>query len=190
MPDPEIILWSKVRTGDKQAFGELFHNYYPVLCLLSKRYTHDMTTAREVVQDIFIYLWEHRQELEITTSVKSYLAQAVRYNSIRRHDSDRKARVLVVVIPEPVNTNEFHDHLEYAELQNSILKAVESLPEQCHNVFSMSRFEKMSYREIANSLNISVKTVEAHISKALRMIQKHLDTIELLLLILLTGEYL
>ena len=70
MPDIDIFLWSKVKTGDKEAFQVLFEKYYSVLGLLSKRYTHDLTKAREIIQALFIYLWEHRNELNISVSLK------------------------------------------------------------------------------------------------------------------------
>lgn len=173
MQDQELFLWSRVMEDDSRAFEILFRKYYPVLCLLSKRYTHDMTTSREVVQDIFIYLWEQRKELEISTSLKSYLSAAVRYNSIRRLNDYHKVIILTDKLPD--NSRELHDHLEYAELQTSILEAIETLPEQCRKVFIMSRFDELKYSEIAQQLKLSVKTIEAHISKALRLIQAHMD---------------
>ena len=116
-------MWSKVQEGDEDAFKFLFLKYYQVLCLLSKQYTHDMTTAREVLQDIFVYLWEHRQKININTSFKSYLSQAVRFNSIRRLNNDKKSGIRMDIIPEPENNNEFYDFMEYAELQKNILEA-------------------------------------------------------------------
>lgn len=120
MHDCELILWNRVRADDTKAFESLFKQYYPKMCLFANRYTHDITTSREIVQDVFIHLWEHRKELEIRSSFRSYLASAVRYNSIRRLGNN-KATTLMDILPEP--DQEFHDHLEYAELQAAILKA-------------------------------------------------------------------
>ena len=173
MSDGDLLLWSRIKEDDTRSFEDLFRKFYPVLCLLSRRYTHDMTTSREVVQDIFIHLWEQRKELEITTSLKSYLSAAVKYNSIRRLNDYRKVIILTDKLPE--NSEELFDHLEYAELQASILEAIETLPDQCRKVFIMSRFDQLKYAEIASQLRLSVKTIEAHISKALRLIQDHLD---------------
>jgi RNA polymerase sigma-70 factor, ECF subfamily len=175
MKDPEIFLWLRVKAGDKNAFKILFEMHYPTLCLLSNRYILDITTAREVVQDIFINIWERREILDIQTSLKSYLHQAVRFNSIRRLDNDKKNGILMATVPDSGPDPEFHDHLEYAELQNCILEAVELLPGQCQKVFKLSRFERLTYNEIAGQMNLSVKTVEAHISKALRLIQDYLN---------------
>jgi RNA polymerase sigma-70 factor (ECF subfamily) len=188
MPDLELILWSRVRHDDSKAFEILFRKHYPVLCLLSRGYTHDITTSREIVQDIFIHLWEYRQELDITTSIKSYLSSAVKYNSIRRMENDKKGAIRMDVLPE--QDQEFFDHLEYAELQAMILEAIESLPDQCKKVFIMSRFDQLKYSEIAQCLALSVKTVEAHISKALHLIQDHLNRSLITLLILQIYKYL
>lgn len=173
MSENDLLQWSRIKEDDAKAFEDLFRKFYPVLCLLSRRYTHDMTTSREVVQDIFIYLWEQRKEVEITTSFKSYLSAAVKYNSIRRLNDYRKVIFLTDKLPD--NSQELYDHLEYAELQASILEAIETLPDQCRKVFIMSRFDQLKYSEIAMQLRLSVKTIEAHISKALRMIQDHMD---------------
>jgi RNA polymerase sigma-70 factor, ECF subfamily len=174
MADIDIVLWNKIKSGDKSTFEILFHSYYPSLCLFAKRYTHDMALAREVVQDLFVYLWEHREELTIHNSIKSYLYRAVRFNTIRRMENEKKLGIRLDSIPEPTD-QEFNDHLEYAELQSSILVAIEALPDQCKYIFKLSRFEHLKYSEIAEKLNLSVKTVEAQISKALRLIHQSLN---------------
>jgi RNA polymerase sigma-70 factor, ECF subfamily len=174
MADIDIVLWNKIKSGEKGTFEILFQSYYPPLCLFAKRYTHDMTLAREVVQDLFVYLWEHREDLSIHNSLKSYLYRAVRFNAIRRIENEKKLGIRMDIMPES-NDSEFNDHLEYAELQSSILCAIEALPNQCQNIFKLSRFEQLKYSEIAEKLNLSVKTIEAQISKALRMIHESLD---------------
>jgi RNA polymerase sigma-70 factor (ECF subfamily) len=175
MPDMDLFLWSKVKTGDKEAFQLLFEKYYSVLCLLSKRYTHDLNKSREIIQSLFIYLWERRNELSIAVSLKSYLFQAVKFNSIRYLKNDRKIGIRMDTFPEADQDKEFFDHIEYAELQGKILETIDSLPEQCQKVFKMSRFEQLKYTDIAQRLDISVKTVESHISKAIRILQDNLN---------------
>ncbi len=153
----------------------LFEKYYSVLCLLSKRYTHDLAKAREITQALFICLWEHRNELNISVSLKSYLHQAVKFNSIRYLRNDRNIGIRMDKFPEADHDKEFFDHIEYAELQGKILETIDSLPDQCQKVFKMSRFEQLKYTDIAQQLDISVKTVESHISKALRILQENLN---------------
>lgn len=175
MPDIDLLLWGKVKSGNREAFEILFRKYYPMLCLFSRRFTDDMEIAREVMQDLFIYLWEHRAEIEIKVSLKSYLLSAVRFNSIRRAQKERRGDISIDSISEISNDAVFHDHLEYAELQEKIMEAIAGLPDQCKRVFMLSRDKQLKYSEIAHQLQISVKTVEAHISKALRLIQIHLE---------------
>lgn len=173
--DIDLFLWSKVKTGDKESFELLFDKYYTLLCLLSKRYTHDISAAREIIQNLFIYLWEHRVELNITISLKAYLLRAVKYNSIRYIEKDRKIGIRMNSFPDTDHDTEFIDHIEYAELQEKILETIDALPDQCKKVFKMSRFEQLKYADIAQRLAISVKTVESHITKALRILQEKLQ---------------
>ncbi len=174
-PEIDLFLWSKVKQGDKEAFELLFNKYYSVLCILSKRYTDDISASREIIQNLFITLWEHRADLNITTSLKSYLFQAAKFNSIRYVEKDRKNGLHLHEMPEPEQDKAFFDPIEYAELQGKILETIETLPEQCKRVFTMSRFEQLKYADIAKKLEISVKTVESHISKALRILEHNLS---------------
>ena len=182
MTGEDLLIWSRVQDDDPKAFEALFRKYFHTLCLLSKRYTRDITTSREVVQDLFIHLWENRKELEIKTSFRSYMASAVRFNSIRRIRNDNKVVIFTDLLPD--NSQELNDHLEYAELQAAIIRAIEGLPHQCRKVFELSRFELLKHSEIASRLEISVKTVEAHIGKALKHIQQEVGSIFTLLVLL------
>jgi RNA polymerase sigma-70 factor, ECF subfamily len=173
MPDIDLLIWDRVKSGDAGAYEILFRKYYAGLCLFAKQYTLDMSLAKEVVQDLFLYLWEYRRELAIHTSVKSYLYRAVRFNSIRKHENERKWIIPMDMLPES-DDGDFFDNMEYAELQEKILDAIESLPEQCQKIFKLSRFEQMKYAEIATHLNLSVKTIEAQMSKALKIVQQAL----------------
>ena len=173
-PDIDLFLWSKVRQGDKEAFELLFNKYHACLCILAKRYTGDLSMAREIIQNLFIYLWEHKATLNVNTSLKLYLFQATKFNSIRFLAKDRKNGIQVDDYPETEHEL-FVDHVEYAELQSMILETIDSLPDQCKKVFTMSRFEQLKYADIAKKLEISIKTVESHISKALRVLEHNLS---------------
>lgn len=176
MADIDLLLWNKVKSGDTEAYELLFRKYYPSLCLFAKRYVNDMDTAREVIQDLFIYLWEQRKELTVRQSFKSYVFRAAQYNCIRRKENDRKTGVPMSVLPETTYEDvTFHNNLEYAELKEKIMESIDGLPEQCQKVFRLSRFDQLKYSEIALQLGISVKTVETQISKAMRMIQQSVD---------------
>lgn len=178
-------LWENVKLGDIKSYELLFRQYYPALCIFAKKYTNDLTTAREIIQDLFIHLWEHRERLRINTSFKAYIYQAARFNSIRRIENARLSNITLDEIPEP--ESEFYDFMEYAELQEQILKAIESLPPQCNKIFKLSRFEQLTYIQIAKQLNLSVKTIEAQISKALRIIQHSIEGYLFLLIYFFTS---
>ena len=114
MPDVDLLLWNKVKSGDDASYEILFRRYYPGLCLFAQKYTNDMVTAREVVQDLFIDLWEFRNDLSVTRSFKSYLFTAVKFNSIRRMQNDKKLWTSMDILPEPEDA-QFTDLLEMAD---------------------------------------------------------------------------
>jgi RNA polymerase sigma-70 factor (ECF subfamily) len=171
MPEIDLLLWNKIKSGDSSSYELLFQKYYHLLCLFSKRYTNNFDLSREIVQDLFVHLWENRIDLNISVSLRSYLLTAVKYNSLRRVQNNRKQGICLDPLPD-IETVEFQDNLEYAELQERLSAAIDSLPHQCQKIFKMSRYEHLKYSEIANTLGISVKTVEAQISKALRMLHE------------------
>ncbi|HLO57771.1 MAG TPA: RNA polymerase sigma-70 factor [Bacteroidales bacterium] len=175
MPEIDRFLWSRVKSGDKEAFGILFEKYYALLCLISKRYTCNMVTSKEIIQALFVNLWDRKKELDISGSVKHYLYQCARYNSIRYLQKERKSIRFDFMSENAELDAEFHDHIEYAELQEKIVRTIDALPEQCQKVFKMSRFEQLKQSEIADRLGISIKTVETHISKALRLLEEKLQ---------------
>jgi len=167
----DTTLFDSIRQGDSNAFELLFKKYYAPLCLFAVKYTCDMDSAREIVQDLFVYLWENRTKVHIEYSVKTYLTSAVRRNSIR-FMQQRRPSLPIDELPEDMHlADELHDSPELDELYRQLLNAIEQLPEQCKRIFKMSRFEEMKYTEIAAMLNISVKTVEAQISKALKILR-------------------
>ena len=165
------MLLDSIRKDDAHAFELLFKKYYASLCLLAAKYTNDIDSAREVVQSLFVYVWENRAGLQIEQSVKAYLSSAVRRNCIRYIQQQRHL-VSIDDLPEDFHmAGEFYDSLELEELNRQLLDAIEQLPEQCKRIFKMSRFDEMKYAEIAQILQISVKTVEAQMGKALKILR-------------------
>ena len=168
----DIKLLNRIRQNDSQAFELLFKKYYAPLCLFATNYTNDLDNARDVVQNLFVYLWENRATVHIVHSVKAYLVSAARRNSIRLIKQHR-ATLSINMLPEDSHlADNLHDSLELDELYTQLLEAIEQLPEQCKRIFKLSRFEEMKYAEIASTLHISVKTVEAQMSKALKQLRK------------------
>ena len=134
-------------------------------------HTHDLDTAREVVQELFVYLWENRTTVCIDHSVKSYLTSSVRHNSIRYVQQQRPTLPLDAFPEDYFIAEALADSIEMEELSRQLYEAIAQLPAQCQKIFRMSRFDEMKYAEIADVLAISVKTVEAQMGKALRILR-------------------
>ena len=160
--------------NNESEYEIIFKQYYQGLCNYANMFLKDMDNAEEIVQNIFVKLWEKKDELKLDTSLKSYLYKAV-YNAALneiKHQKIKDNYVLMQTNTEPTIEPLSHHHLK--ELEKNIEKALMNLPEQCRLIFKMSRFEDLKYREIANVLNISPKTVENQMGKALRLMRENL----------------
>ena len=171
-----MFLLQLIKNGDKQAFKYVFDTYFTVLCRFMYLYLGDTQEAEDIASDIFASVWENRKKLEIRLTFKAYLFQAAKnrcLNVIR----DRKATVsLDDINGQDTPQVSITDSLETEELNNLIQEAILSLPEKCREVFLQSRTKNLTNQEIAESMDISVKTVEAQITKALKQIRKFLGT--------------
>jgi len=171
----EQELVQALQNGDERAVEALFKSLYQRLCNYANTILNDIYESEEVVQQVFVQLWEKRETMEITTSVQSYLFRAVRNTSLNKIKHEKVRRIYAEEVTamaqqsEPATVTSFHN-----ELQNQIHVAIESLPEQCRLVFKLSRFEELKYAEIAEQLGISVKTVENHMGKALKLMREQL----------------
>ena len=170
----DIFLLQLIKNGDKQAFKYIFDTYFTALCRFMYLYLGNTQEAEDIASDILASIWENRKKLEIRLTFKAYLFQAAKnrcLNAIR----DRKATVSLDDIngqdTPQVNVT---DSLETEELNNLIQEAILSLPGKCREVFLKSRTNNLTNQEIAESMDISVKTVEAQITKALKQIRKFL----------------
>jgi len=168
----------------------LFDCYWERLADFAFKRIRSLEDTEEIVQDVFIKLFERRAALEVHTSLEAYLFTAVRYrvyNKIRDRIQIRKMHHAVSGVDESYALSEHL--LEYKEMEHHIRQAVERLPEQCRKVFILRREYQLSNRRIAERLNLSVNTVEKHMGKALRLLKEELSkqdiAIALLLLILL-----
>lgn len=169
-----ILLVKRIQQGDEKAFKQLFDFYFVSLCRFANLYAKHSQEAEEIVMDLFIHIWEHRTTLNIHLSVKAYLFQAVRNKLLNLLRNNPDCIPIDQLPDEPVTT--IDSTLESDELQQLIVTAVTSLPDKCREVFVLSREQKLTNKEIADQLNISVKTVEAQITKALRTIKKQLGS--------------
>lgn len=164
---------------DKKSFETMFRSYYAVLCKTSYRIVGDEDEAEDIVQHVFCLLWEQRGLLEIRQSVLAYLSKSVINHSLNRlrTKGNQVKRDDAFGLMTYSERNYTQESVDFKELQKTVDKVVNALPEACRLVFVLNRYEKLSYREIAEKLNISVKTVENHMVKALRHMRKYLSTV-------------
>jgi RNA polymerase sigma-70 factor (ECF subfamily) len=163
------------RNEPERALEIVFREYYPDVCRSVLRIIPDAGIAEDIAQDVFYDLWRKREKLNINTSFGAYLRRAARNKSLN-YIRDRK------INPEgeekiphrSAGQTDANRKLEIQDLERSIDQAVGALPERCRQIFSLSRFEEMTYQEIADQLGISIKTVENQISKALRLLREAL----------------
>lgn len=168
------FLFHKLKIGDEDAFNFIFRDYYAGLVLFAMDFIPDQDKAEEIVQGVFVKLWEDREKIIIHTSLKAYLLRSVQNKCLDniKHRQIRK-KYEGVLLRESITGKSENDFLSY-ELKEKIEEAVNNLPEKARKIFRMSRFGNKKYREIAEALNISIKTVEANIGKALAILRKEL----------------
>lgn len=174
----ELFILSKIKEGDIKAFEEVFRRYFSPLCWYAAGITGHMDVAEEIVEEFFYVFWREREKLQIFHSVKSYLYGAVRNEALRycehqevknRYREAMQATAAHETLPGP------EEQMEYKELQILINNALGKLPERRQRIFRMHRMEGKKYAEIASRLSLSVKTVEAEMTKALKTLRKEVE---------------
>lgn len=185
MADDTFII-SRLYKGDEDAFRYIFDNEYGLMCSFANRMLHDRTMAESIAGDVIFNLWESHERLKITSSLRSYLLGAVRNRCINELKSRMKRlsatnaslnireemEMLDVIFTDdsqPLGT------LPEQELEEQISHCISLLPKECRKVFEKSRFEGLSYKEIASELKISTNTVKYHIKQALSILHSNLD---------------
>lgn len=165
-----------LQLGNESAFEMIFKTYYQPLCRYAYSFLQDKEEAEEVVQSSFINVWEKRNSIAIETSLKSYLYRMVRNACLNviKHDKIKQQHVAHELAVTEATYESVAQKVYATELESKITEAIKTLPEQCRIVFQLSRFEELKYQEIADQLQISVKTVENHMGKALRLMREQL----------------
>lgn len=169
------------------AFESLFKTHFKALYSYAYTIVKDETIAEEIVQSVFLKLWERRSKLTIHTSIKAFLYRSV-YNDSLNYHKHQKVRFSFQQHQLYVQGNKMEDdssnRVQMKELEYQLQLALNKLPEACRTIFQMSRFEELKYREIAERLNISIKTVENQMGKALKVLRMELiDFLPLLFII-------
>jgi RNA polymerase sigma-70 factor (family 1) len=179
----EIEILIQLRESRESAFEQIYEKYWRQLYLIAYKRLKDKTLAEDLVQDVLLGIWHRRHSLQIHTSLGAYLVQAMKYavlNTIRSmvHREDF-ARGMISRLQQNSPTPE--DIMDHRDTERLLMNGIDALPDKCRQVFRMSRFEHLTYQEIAEKLAISPKTVENQISKALKVLKVSLGSLSIFL---------
>jgi RNA polymerase sigma-70 factor (ECF subfamily) len=188
--DQQQIL-DRLRKDDQSALQELFDQCYLPVCTTIRRFVQDHGLVEDLAQEVFVRFWEKRHTLQINSSLNGYLRRMA-INEALGHL--RRKKVYIEELDPQTNqglTPDVEKQLLHTELEDEIRAAIDNLPPRCRTVFKLSRFEELTYQEIADKMEISIKTVENQMGKALRVLreqlQKYLNLIVLITLWMMNG---
>jgi RNA polymerase sigma-70 factor (ECF subfamily) len=169
-------IMGSIRSGNIRAFEDFFRLLYQPLCYYALKFVSSPEVAEEIVQDLFYTLWEKRENLIITTSLKAYMYAATHNRCMKFLDHRQIEQKYEKFYREQVTnpTAPADDLASVNEIQRIIDKTLDDLPEKCSRIFRLNRFEGLRYNDIAQKLSISVKTVEANMGKALKLLRENL----------------
>lgn len=187
--DKEIFIRNAFQDDPRKGCELLFRHYYSSLCNHAVRFVYARNVAQDIVGEVFLVFWQKQLHTKITSSFRAYLFIAVRNRSIKyiqREFGKTASAHDLVSFDDSVGSSSPTPHqiLQHDELSLRIERAIQSLSPQCQKVFLMNRFDGMKYQQIAAELNISLKTVEAHMSKALDVMRKLIREAAIIFLLL------
>lgn len=166
-------LVSRLKLGDKKAFEEIFRKYREKIYYFAIRYYNSAEDAENVVQDVFIKLWDERENVKEELSLNNYIYTIAKnhlFNIQRKKINEKAYRNYIV--EHLVQTPNLENEMIYADLKESIDKIIDELPAQRKRVFVMGNLEGLSNKEVASALNLSVRTIAVHKSLALQALKK------------------
>ena len=168
--EEEII--ASLKDGNEIALKWIFEVHYRPLTLFALKYVGNIEEAKEIVQEFFIRLWSRHDKIVVGFSLKGYLYQAVR-NACLNHLESRKVfeRKTRDYVPTDISNDDPYEKMAAAEQEERLMYAIDQLPEKCRQIFLMSRMQNLSNQDIANQLNLSVKTIEGQITIALKRLR-------------------
>lgn len=174
METMDSFLIGELKNGNSRAFDRIFSDHYLNLCRFASSLVHDEDSARNIVQQVFINLWENRGTLEHIERLVPYLTTSVRNNCLNFLKREKR-NVEITAIPSSIQTdNTTEQQLNLAEFEEQFIIALNSLPERCKIAFEYSRFQELTNKEIALRMDISVKGVEALMGRSLKIMRSAL----------------
>lgn len=184
MNSSEEKTWKNIQQKDKESFERYYKEHYKAFFFLAFKYVKSAEQAQEIVNDIFVKLWQDGHDLIIEVSLKSYICRAIINRSINVLNKNKKDLQNQKELSYRTEKSYEMRQMEESELEIRLYRAINQLPEQCKKVFYMSRFKELKQQEIADQLGISIKTVKNHITHALKLLNKTAGDILIIMLII------
>ena len=175
--EQESHMVKSLKAGNENAYAKLFHEYYRPLTVFANKYLNDIESSKELVQDLFVSIYEKRKSILITTSLKTYLYQAARNRCLNQIKKNNIRRDYLKQADQNANSTEsLEEQILANELEYEIFRIISQLSPKCQEVFTLSRVKGIKNQEIAGTLDISPRTVETHISNALKTLREKLGS--------------
>ncbi len=174
----DLLTIKKIKEGDIDEFERLFKKLYSPLLFFSISIVKERDIAEDIVQDIFYNIWRDRERINIFTSLKSYLYKSTYNNSIKELKKSKikdQYNIDEHLISNEGNRNIATDILEMKDLERVVIKSISKMPQRRAEIFRLHRFGKMKYSQIAQTYDLSIKTIEAEISKAIKTVEKEIE---------------
>jgi RNA polymerase sigma-70 factor (ECF subfamily) len=168
-------IWNRIKAGDKQAFKLFFDEYYSSYCLYANSILDDLELSQDIVSECFVRIWERKDKIHIKVSVERYLLLSVRNNIYSYLRSPKSRSVDIDLIIERIENTPLEEFdIEKEETIQLVYKLIEELPEQRRRILELATVKGMSYKDIAEKLNISVNTVKTQLSRAYHFLREKL----------------
>ncbi len=174
MTKAEKEILKKIKKGDKKAFEIIYNSYYRVLVDFSVLYTKDIFLSEEIVNDFFTRFWEKRQIITINTNLAAYLYKSIKHMSLNKIKANKKH--IIEKLKEELEEYSKctpETYLQNKEEQAHTENLLKLIPPRTREIFIMSKYDKLKYKEIAEILNISINTVENHMVKAIKILRNY-----------------
>lgn len=186
----EMLLVAALKIDSHEAFVKIFRHYYSDLVIFASRFIPDRETCEDIVQEAFVKIWTNRKVLEIRTSLRTYLISLVQHLALDEI-KHRKVKTLYqdmnheIIMSQPAD-----EHVMYSELSDAIDNLLSQLSPDVLETYRLSRTHNLKYTEIAEKLNISVRTVESRVSKTIRFLQQNLKEYKIIIYLIITFQQL
>lgn len=174
--DSEFLV-RQLKNGEESAYEMLFKEYYQVLVIFANKYLMDIESSKELVQELFVNIYEKRDKIEINSSLKSYLFRSVHNRAINQLSVKKTKNKYAEHVSRTtiIGENSIEKEMNKTELEHAVFRAIGELPPKCRDIFKLNRFDGLTNSEIADKLQLSKRTVETQISKALKILRVKLE---------------